>query len=154
MSQCLSGGRARGRLILGGRQRPDNVCLGTASASCGKWQVSALDNDRISPLINLRRLYGEWSYQRSGDRSESSRGVGVHENQSWAGVGNGNDLSFFFAIVREHCGSDTFNHRHLSLILVAGETKIKMLAALGLGEDLFLLSRWLPYFCAITWWQA
>lgn len=61
---------------------------------------------------------------------------------------------FFFAIVREHCGSDTFNRRHLSLILVAGETKIKMLAALGLAEDLFLLSRWLPYFCAITWWQA
>lgn len=93
MSQCLSGDRTHGRLILGGRQRPDNVCLGMASASCGKRQVSALGKDRISPLINMRRLYGEWSYQRSGDRSESSRGVGANENQSWDGVGN--DVSLF-----------------------------------------------------------
>lgn len=152
MSLCLPGGRACGRLTLGSRQRPGNVCLGMASAGCEEWQVSAFNNDRISPLMNPSRLYVEWSYQRTGGRLESSSRAGVSENQSGDGVGHDLLLSAF---LREHCGSLNWRHRCLSLIfLMAGKTKIRMLAALGFDEDLLLVFRWLPSFCVITWWQA
>lgn len=62
----------------------------------------AVKNDRISPLMNPRRLYGEWSYQRTGGRSESSSRAGVSENQSGDGVGHDLLLS---ASLKEHCGS-------------------------------------------------
>ena len=57
-----------------------------------------------------------------------------------------------WAAITEYHRQGGLNNRHLFLtVLEAGKSKIKVLADSVSGEDLFLVCRWLPSCCTLTW---